>query len=409
MKTRTLIVLLAALSMIGAFSIDTYLPALPAIAREFAISSIAVQQSLSIFLIGSATMTLFYGTLSDSFGRRLVIIVSLIIYVAGSIGCALAPSLAWLLLFRLLQGLCAGAGNVVGRAMVGDLFTGAEAQRTMSFISMLFCLAPAIAPVLGGWLQSVLGWRSIFCFVAAFGLLLLVSCLRLLPETLEPARRHPFHPKVILLHYWQVGGHVRFILMCLGNALTFCGVSIYIGSAPAFVYSILHLTPREFAWLFFPLIGGMIVGAMLAARLSHQLSRKAFVRIGYTLMFVSAVWNVAYNCLFVAQIPWAVLPLFFYCVGLTLSAPAMSMRLLEMFPKTRGLASSLMSFIFMSLFAFVAGVICPRLSSSALHLALGIFVGLVLSIVCWWLGTLTDPDAVPLEPIATPEEIPIEL
>jgi DHA1 family bicyclomycin/chloramphenicol resistance-like MFS transporter len=409
MKTRTLIVLLAALSMLGALSIDAYLPALPSIGREFNISPAATQQTLTVFLFGYAFMTLFYGTLSDSFGRRPVILVTLAVYLIASIGCATAPSFGWLMFFRLLQGICGGAGNVVGRAMVGDLFQGTEAQRVMSFVQMVFGIAPAFAPILGGWLEAALGWRYIFYAIVLFSLVLLVIGVRSLPESLEEAKRHPFRLNVVLSNYWSVGFHARFILMCLGNALTFTGTSIYIGAAPALIYSILHLSPQSFGWLFVPLIAGMTLGSMLSARLSHRYSPNTIIRLGFALMFVSAIANVAYNATFAAALPWVVVAPFFYCMGMALAGPAMMMRILNMFPKTRGLASSLMSFIFMTVFAISSGVICPYIFDSALHLAEGILVGFVFSAICWWLGAPRHEGDFVVEHVPTPEEIPVEL
>ncbi len=154
MNHRLLVVILAALSMLGALSIDSYLPALPTIAHEFSATLPAVQQTLTVYLFAFDFMTLFYGTLSDSFGRRPVILGSLFLYVASSLGAAWSPTLGWLFFFRLVQGISAGAGGVVGRAMVGDMMSGAEAQRTMSYISLVFGLAPALAPILGGWLLA---------------------------------------------------------------------------------------------------------------------------------------------------------------------------------------------------------------------------------------------------------------
>jgi len=129
MKHRLLVVILAALSMLGALSIDAYLPALPTIAHDYSSTLPAVQQTLTVYLFAFAFMTLFYGTLSDSFGRRPIILISLGFYLASSLGAAWAPTLGWLLFFRLFQGLSAGGGSVIGRAIVGDLFSGAEAQR----------------------------------------------------------------------------------------------------------------------------------------------------------------------------------------------------------------------------------------------------------------------------------------
>jgi DHA1 family bicyclomycin/chloramphenicol resistance-like MFS transporter len=150
---RLLTVILACLGMVGALAIDTYLPSIPAIGRAFEVGPVAVQQTLSVFLFTFAFMMLFHGTLSDSFGRRPVILVALVVYTLGSVGAALAPSFGWLLAFRALQGLAAGAGSVIGQAIVQDRFSGAQAQKMMSHIMMVFGLAPAIAPVLGGWLH----------------------------------------------------------------------------------------------------------------------------------------------------------------------------------------------------------------------------------------------------------------
>jgi DHA1 family bicyclomycin/chloramphenicol resistance-like MFS transporter len=409
MKPTTLIFLLGSLSMIGALSIDCYLPALPAIGREFTVSATAAQQSLTVCLVGWAFMTLFYGTLSDSLGRRPVILGGLVLYLLASVGCAFAPSFGWLMLFRLLQGISAGAGNVVGRAVVGDLYHGPEAQRIMSFIQLFFAIAPALAPIVGGWLQFVFGWRFIFYFIVLFSVVLLAISLRLLPESLEKSKRHPFHFKVILGNYWKVGSHLSFLLMCLANALTFIGTSLYIGAAPAFIYSILHLTARDFGWLFIPLIAGMMAGSTISARLSHRYRPQAIIRLGYLLMAVSSVINVTYNWFFPATLPWAVIPPFFFNMGMAAAGPAMMMIILNTFPQTRGLASSLMSFIFMSTFALSSGVLCTFVFDSALHLAETVLVGCALSGMCWWLGAPGTAGSVAGAPVVSPAEIPIEL
>jgi DHA1 family bicyclomycin/chloramphenicol resistance-like MFS transporter len=373
--------------MIGALSIDAYLPALPAIALHFGVSLAAAQQSLTIYLFAFATMTLFYGTLSDSFGRRPVILIALAVYLVGTVGAGCSTTLGWLMLFRLLQGLSAGAGQVVGRAIIGDLFTGPEAERMMSYVSALFGLAPAIAPILGGWLQAGFGWRSIFLFIAIFTLVLLVVCLRGLPESLPAAQRHAFHFKVIVVNYWHVARHGRFFLQVLGNALAFSGIMLYIGSAPAFVFNILHLKETDFAWLFVPLIAGMTLGSMLAGRLSHRVPGATVISLAYLVMLLSALANVLY-CRFCPMIvPWAVLPIACGAFGAALASPAMTVRSMALFPRVRGLAASLQSFVFLILFSIGSGVIGPFLFGSAMKLALGAAAGTALGVLAWTLGT----------------------
>jgi DHA1 family bicyclomycin/chloramphenicol resistance-like MFS transporter len=381
-----LTLLLAGLTMVGPLAIDTYLPSFPAIARTFDASPLLIQQTLSMFLFCFAFMMLFYGTLSDSFGRRPVILGSLVLYVLASVGGALAPSFGVLLACRILQGLAAGAGSVVGRAIVQDRFSGGEAQKIMSHIMMVFGLAPAIAPVLGGWLQVSFGWRSIFWFLSAFGVLMFVAVQRALPESLPARDRHPFHLGVIAANYWKVLCHRQFLWLSVAVGLSFAGFALYIGSAAYFVINILHLSETSFAWMFVPLISGMVLGSGLSAKFAHRYSQLAMIRLSYVLMAVAALANVGYNWFFAAEVPWAVLPLFAYSFAVALAMPPLTLRALDHFPDNSGLASSMQSFIQMILFALVSGLVAPLLFDSALKLAWGVLAGLVASAAAFWLS-----------------------
>jgi DHA1 family bicyclomycin/chloramphenicol resistance-like MFS transporter len=378
-----LTLLLAGLTMVGPLAIDTYLPSFPAIARTFDASPMLIQQTLSMFLFCFAFMMLFFGTLSDSFGRRPVILGSLVLYIVASIGGALAPSIGVLLFCRILQGLAAGAGSVVGRAIVTDRFSGGEAQKILSHIMMVFGLAPALAPILGGWLQVNYGWRSIFWFLTGFGALMFIAVQRALPESLPVKDRHPFHPGVIAANYWMVLRHRQFVLLSAALGMTFAGFALYIGSAAYFVINILHLSETSFAWLFIPLISGMVIGSALAGKFAHRYSQHAMIRMGYTLMALAALANVGYNYFFPAEVPWAVLPLFMYSFALALSMPPMTLLALNHFPNHNGLAASMQSFIQMLLFALVSGLVAPLLFESAFKLACGMLGGLAISLVMW--------------------------
>ena len=378
-----LTLLLAGLTMVGPLAIDTYLPSFPAIAQAFDASPIAIQQTLSLFLFCFAFMMLFYGTMSDSFGRRPVILVSLVIYVAASIGAALAPSFAVLLACRVLQGLSSGAGMVVGRAIVQDRFSGAEAQKIMSHVMMVFGLAPALAPILGGWLQVSFGWRSIFWFLTGFGILMYFAVLRALPESLPKKDRHPFHAGVIAANYWKVLCHRQFLLLSVGVGMAFGGFALYIGSAAYFVMNILHLPETAFAWLFFPLISGSVVGSALSGKLARRYSQSAQIWASYAIMGAAGAANVAYNYFFAAEVPWAVLPLFVYSFALAIAMPPMTLIALNHFPNNSGLAASMQSFIQMILFALISGVVAPLLFDSAFKLACGVMAGLVISFAAW--------------------------
>ncbi|QJE01780.1 multidrug effflux MFS transporter [Massilia forsythiae] len=380
---RLLTVILACLGMVGALAIDTYLPSIPAIGRHFAVGPVAVQQTLSVFLFTFAFMMLFYGTLSDSFGRRPVILAALAMYTLASFGAALAPTFGWLLAFRALQGLSAGAGSVIGQAIVQDRFSGADAQRIMSHIMMVFGLAPAIAPILGGWLHVSFGWRATFWFLTLFGAVMLLVCWKLLPESLAPDKRHAFHGGAIARNYLKVLGHPQFLLLSLAVGLAFGGLSIYIGAAADFVMAILHLPETAFAWMFIPLISGMVIGSAWGGKRVARYPAGALRRIGYGLMALACVLNVGYTAWSGDRVavPWAVLPLMVYTFGLAVAMPALQVAALGLFPHNRGLASSMLAFIQMMSFALVSGLVAPQLFGSAFKLACGVAAGLVLSFI----------------------------
>lgn len=383
---RTLTVILACLGMIGALAIDTYLPSMDAIGAEYGVGDVAVQQTLSVFLFTFAFMMLFYGTLSDSFGRRPVILAALTVYTLASIGAAWAPSFGWLLVFRALQGLSAGAGSVIGQAIVQDRFSGPQAQRMMSHIMMVFGLAPAIAPILGGWLHVTFGWRSSFVFLALFGAAMILLVWRLLPESLPRERRQAFHPGTICGNYLMVLRNPQFVLLALAVGLAFSGLSLYIGSASNFVMQILGLPETAFAWMFIPLVGGMVVGSAWGGKRAHGSTPQRMMWTGYAVMALGVALNVGYNALLPAAVPWAVLPLFVYTFGLAVAMPAAQLTAMGLFPRNRGLASSMVGFIQMMSFALVSGLVAPLLFGSALKLALGVGAGLLLSFGAWRLS-----------------------
>lgn len=377
------ITILAGLSMVGPLAIDTYLPSFPAIAATFGVSDVLVQQTLSLYLLAFALMTLFYGTMSDSFGRRPVLLWALAIYVVASLGAALAPSFGWLLAFRVVQGAVAGAGSVIGQAIVRDRLEGADAQRALSYILTVFGLAPAIAPILGGWLQVTLGWRAIFVFLALFGALMLVVCHRALPESLAPELRHPFELRLIARHYGNALRHRRFLLLSVANALLFGGFALYVGSAADFVMGILHLPETAFAWLFIPLVGGLMLGSSIAGRFAAHIAPRHLIGVGFAAMGMSTLGNVAYNAFFVAAVPWAVLPLFFYAFGAALATPAITVIALDFFPHNRGLAAALLLFMRMLSFSLLTGLLAPLLFGSSLKLAAAVAAGFIISVLCW--------------------------
>lgn len=403
MTNASLTIVLAMLTMVGALGIDTYLPAFHAIGADLQVEPLVVQQTLSVYVACMSVMMLFSGTLSDSFGRRRVLLVSMVGFTLTSAAAALAPSAHALIGLRALQGLCAGAGLVVGRAMVQDLFKGAEAQRVMSTITMVFSLAPAVAPVLGGVLQSVAGWRSIFVFMALYSALLWAICQRGLPETLPPAQRADFHLGQIVARYGESLRHRGFVLMILSIAMIFGGLPLYIGSAAEFVMNILGLPETAFGWLFIPLVAGTLAGSWLGRRLARRVAAHRLLRAGLWVMLASALANVAYTSLWAARVPFAVLPLMLYTFGMGLVMPVMVLRAMAVFPHMRGLAASMQSFVQMMAFSLIAGFIAPLVFHSARLIALGHLLFFLAGVVLWRAAMRATP---PEASLAAPGQAP---
>ncbi len=384
--TRRLALLLAGLSMFGPFSIDTVFPAFPLLARRLAVDEVAVQQTVSVYLLFYGLMSLAHGPLSDAWGRKRVILAGLAVFTVASVGCALSTDLTTLLLFRALQGVSAGVGMIVGRAVIRDLYHGADAQRLMSQVSMIFGIAPAIAPIIGGWILLGGGdWPLIFWFLVAFGVLLLAATARWLPETHLPPARTPLSPRTLLRDYLRIGLNPRFLRLSLAGSINFGGVFLYISSAPVFVMQHLRLGEGGFAWLFIPTIGGMTTGAFLSGRMAGRMPPVRQVSIGFVCCALSALWNIAYVAA-VPQLalPWAVLPIFLGGLGMALIFPILALAVLDMYPKQRGLASSLQAFVQLMVSTLVAGVASPLLSGQPLHLALGMAAFILVGFLFWY-------------------------
>ena len=378
-----LAVMLAALSMLGPFSIDAYLPAFPNIQAELGATQIEVQQTLTAYMLAFAAMVLWHGALADTFGRRNVILVSLVVFAVGTLGCASAHSVHYLWVFRIMQGVSAGAGVVVGRAIIRDLYSDAPAARLLSLVTMIFSIAPAIAPVLGGWIVKFFDWRTIFLALLGYSIALGWFCYKRLPETLPKEKRQPFNPGYLAQNYWAIFSSPLFHMKAGVVALNFAGMFLYIAAAPVMVPEHLKLGPDQFAWLFIPTVSGLFLGSLAANRMAGKSHFGRQVALGFCFMLAAAGANVLYHVFMPPSVPWSVAPMFFYTFGSSLMAPAVTLLALDMFPHIRGTVASCQSFAVTLLGALVAGVIAPFLSHSVLWLASGQLAFAVFSLALW--------------------------
>ena len=376
-------ILLALLGMLGPFSIDTYLPAFAGIAQSLDASPVQMQQTLSAYLFGFAFMSLFHGAISDSFGRRPVVLWGLAVFTVASVGCALSQSIGQLIFFRAVQGLSTGAGIVVSRAVIRDMYPPSQAQKVMSQVTIFFGIAPAIAPMIGGWVFIHSDWHTIFWFLAVIGVLLWMSIYRYLPETLHDTQRQVFEVKNLMAGYWKLGSDPRFILLALASGVPFNGMFLYILSAPVFLGEHLQLLPQQFFWCFLMTIGGIMGGAMVSGRLAGKIAPKKQIRHGFVIMLVIGVINLVANIFFTAHVSWSLIPLGIFSFGWALMVPVVTLLVLDLHPERRGMASSLQMFVGSTANGIVAGVISPMVMHSTVGLAAASLTMMCLGLGSW--------------------------
>ena len=378
-----LAVLLACLGMLGPFSIDTYLPAFTGIAQSIGATPVEMQQTLSAYLFGFAVMNLFHGALADSFGRRPVILCGIALFTVASAGCALADHIGPLVFWRAVQGMSAGAGIVVSRAVIRDMVPPAAAQRVMSQVTIYFGVAPAVAPMVGGFLFVHANWHSIFWFLTGVGVVLFAANYRLLPETLHDDQKQPFNVRHLMRGYWQLGASPRFLMLALASGIPFNGMFLYVLSAPVFLGEHLGLEPGQFFWFFILSISGIMAGAFLSGRLAGKIKPRHQIRHGFVIMLVISVLNLVLNLLFTPTVWWAMFPIAVYSFGWALMVPVVTLMVLDLVPERRGMASSLQAFIGSVANGLVAGVIAPLVMHSTVALATASLLMMSIGIFAW--------------------------
>jgi len=386
---RNLTILLALFTTLGPYSIDAFFPAMRAMGTQFGVSTFQIQQGVTAFLLPFGIASLVHGSISDALGRRRVLITGLVLYALASVGCGLVGGYRAFLVLRVCQGLVAGTGMIIARAIVRDLYSGPSAQRAMGTMTMVFALGPAFAPVIGGWLKLAFGWRSVFLSMAVVGLLLAAAATWLLPETLPPAKRVPMHLGQIVRRLASVLRHRRFLRLTAASILCFIVLQMYVGAAPSIILDHWHGSEKSYSMLTLPMIGGYMLGGFFSNRFAGRVDPVRQASLGYGGLIATTATMVLLQFTWPGS-PWWVQAtvIFFTTVGLQLVYPVMMLQVLDLFPMALGTATSGYSFLALLCSSMTMGVLAPLIAHSMQLLALVALGAVLAGWACWELPRL---------------------
>jgi DHA1 family bicyclomycin/chloramphenicol resistance-like MFS transporter len=339
--SRTLVLLLGALTAFGPLTIDMYLPSLPALSDAFDAPASRVQYTLASFFIGLAVGQAFYGPLSDAFGRKPPLYVGLVMYLLATLGCVFAPNVDTMIVLRFFQAIGGCAGMVIARAVVRDFVVGQEAARIFSTLMLVMGVAPILAPVAGGYLLDWFGWQSIFLALAAFGLVCLLTAAVRLPETLPPAKRRRADIGTALRAYGTLLRDRHFMGFSLSGGLAMAGMFTYITASPHLFIEVYGLSPQAYSWLFGVNAAGLIGASQVNRYLLRTWSLYQVLRLGLAIYLAATLAFLGAGLTGNAPLWILLIPLFIALAALGLVAPNASAAALSGDPRTAGSASSL--------------------------------------------------------------------
>ncbi len=360
---------LALLAMIGPFSIDTPFPAFSEMADDLGVAGAEMQLVVTVYMASFAVMSVFHGPLSDAIGRRPVMLVSCGVFALAGVGAALSPSLPVLLAFRCLQGLSAGGATIVSRTLVRDLFDGEDAQRLMSRVTVIFGIAPALAPIIGGLLLQVGEWPLVFWFMSGLGLVLIAAILLVLPETHPVEARTPLRLGDLFAGLAAVTTSLAFHRVTWAMTLTFAGQFLYIGGAAIFLGELLGQGELDYWKLFVPMVACLMFGGWLSGRAAGRYSSVEVITAGLSFSTGAGLLGIVIAAVAGPTLPWAVVGPSLLALGVGAAYPNQNLTLLDLFPHRRGAVMSAATFATLMFNAVAAFALAPVAARSVVTMA----------------------------------------
>lgn len=379
-------ILLTTLVALGPLSTDFYLPSLPAMTVALGTDVASTQLTLSVFLGGFAFGQLFYGPLSDRFGRRPLMLAGLAIFLLASIACALAPNIETLIAARFVQAIGACAGPVLGRTVVRDIYGPRDSARMLSYISAAMALAPLLGPVFGGWLSVAFSWRATFVFLVIYSALQYVATWRVLAESNRQPDPTAIAPRRILANYTTLlrDPTYRGVLLC--NGLAYAGMFAFISGAPFVFINLFGFSPQTMGLAFGLMVSGFITGTMSSGRLASRHGPDVILTAGVAVGSAGGIVMLAL-ALTGWQHPAAIMvPMWLVTCGIGFIMPNATAIALAPWPTMAGAAASLMGFSQMALAALFGIFVGHSFVDSTVPMAAAISAGMGGSLLSylWW-------------------------
>ena len=380
-------------SSLGPFAANGIMPGFHAMAEDYGVSFVAVQQSLTIYLFTYAFFSLVAGSFSDSYGRRPTFIGGMLLFAAASVGAAFSQSLWALYGWRLLQGIGAAVGQVVTQAIVRDNWSGPEAANVNGMIVFFLAAGPALAPVVGGQIAMLFGWHAVFLFLLVYSLSIAAFIYYRIPETLHATDRSPFNLSAVCGNYAKGLTHGAFMTGVIAHGILFMGGILYSAGSADFVIKVMGLDVDEFGWLSIPLIFASFAGAWGSIRLAKRLRPKRMIIIVSVLTLAGSVLAALFD--YIAEPGFLLLLIapVLYSLGMALLRPVMMAMNLDYFPKNRGMAAAIQQFFVTASFCFSAAVWVPIVMGSAWKYALASAFCAFLVLALWLVSMHLRPEA----------------
>lgn len=377
-QQNIILLVLGTMIAIGPLSIDMYLPSFENIATDFQTTKAQVGVSLTSYFIGIAFGQLAYGPIMDKFGRKVPLLVGLVIYILSSLSCFYSPDIMWLIISRFFLAIGASAGMVAAKAVVRDIFPPEEVARAISFLMLIMGSAPIIAPTLGSFVIVHFSWQMIFMFLAFFAGLMFVSVLFFLPESITPDKTVELKIKQVVFKYKGIMQDKIFLSFSLAGSLTIGAMFAYISNAPILFMDRFHFTETQFGWMFGLNASGLIIGSQLNRLVLKRFSTfNLTLKISYILLVLGVILFL--NALFFSSFYITVISLFLILFLLGFQNPNTTALSLYPFTKRAGRASALVGCLKMCLGAVTSFIISLYTGISLVPMALTILVCLILS------------------------------